>query len=54
MTPSFVVKGTNVVLHPLEIVSVPSDKLGKAIGALRAQGAKIIDALDALLTRAYD
>ncbi len=52
--PSFVVKGTNVVLHPLEIVSVPSDKLGKPIGSLRAEGAKIIDALDALLTRAYD
>ena len=26
--PSFVIKGTKVVLHPLEIVSIPSEKLG--------------------------
>ena len=52
--PSFVVKGTRVILHPLEIVSVPSEKLGKPVASLRPEGARIIDALDALLTRAYD
>jgi toxin CcdB len=52
--PSFVVRGTAVVLHPLEVVSVPSEKLGPRVASLAAEGAKIIDALDALFTRAYD
>ncbi|MFO0742369.1 MAG: CcdB family protein [Labilithrix sp.] len=51
--PSFTVKGAAVVLHPLEIVSVPVDKLGKAVASLTAHGGAIIDALDDLLTRVY-
>ena len=51
--PSFTIKGTSVVLHPLEIVSVPAERLGKPVASLAAQGAKITDALDELLTRAY-
>lgn len=52
--PSFVVRGTAVVLHPLEVVSVPSDRLGPRVASLAAEGARIIDALDALFTRVYD
>lgn len=52
--PSFVIRRTHVVLHPLEIVSVPTSALGKPIGSLAAEGARIIEAIDALLTRAYD
>jgi len=52
--PSFIVKGTAVVLIPLEIVSVQVDKLGKPVASLRSQGDRIIDALDQLITRAYD
>jgi toxin CcdB len=51
--PSFVVRGTAVVLHPLEVVSVPSDRLGPRVASLAAEGARIIDALDALFTRVY-
>jgi toxin CcdB len=52
--PSFVVQRTSVVLHPLEIVSVPSERLGPPVASLAAEGMKIIDALDALFTRVYD
>ena len=54
LNPSFTVKGKAVVLHPLEIVSVPLEKLGKPIASLARHGAQISDALDHLLTRVYD
>lgn len=54
LNPSFTIRGTAVVLHPLEIVSVPLEKLGKPIGSLASHGAKIADALDALLSRVDD
>ena len=54
LNPSFTVKGTAVVLHPLEIVSVPLERLGKPIASLASHGAKISDALDELLSRVYD
>jgi toxin CcdB len=53
LNPSFTVKGSSVVLHPLEIVSVPSDALGRRIASLDAHGAEIIDAIDQLVTRTY-
>lgn len=53
LNPSFTVKGVRVVLHPLEIVSVPRDTLGRRIASLEAHGAEIIDAIDQLVTRAY-
>jgi toxin CcdB len=42
-----------VVLHPLEIVSVPTDQLGAKVGSLIASGQQIIDALDELFNRAW-
>ncbi len=51
--PTFVVKETPVVLHPLEIVSVAKNRLGRRVLSLADQGQLIIDALDELLTRAH-
>ncbi len=50
--PTFVIKGVKVVLHPLEIVSVPIDRLGAKVGSLINSGQQIIDALDELFSRA--
>jgi toxin CcdB len=52
--PTFVIESIPVVLHPLEIVSIPKDKLGKRVDSLAAEGDRIINALDELLTRAHD
>lgn len=54
LNPSFTVKGTAVVLHPLEIVSVPIEKLGKPVASLASHGARISDALDQVLSRVDD
>jgi toxin CcdB len=51
--PTFRVANVSVVLHPLEIVSVPAGKLGEPIGSLAQEGGCIMDALDELLTRAW-
>lgn len=49
--PTFRIGNTNVVLHPLEIVSVAFATLGRPIGTLAPEGDRIIGALDELLTR---
>jgi toxin CcdB len=51
--PTFKIRGVAVVLHPLEIVSVPVDQLGEAVGSLSDESQLIIAALDELLTRAW-
>jgi toxin CcdB len=51
--PSFVVEGTPVVLHPLELVSVATNRLGKRVQSLVEESQLIIDALDELITRAH-
>lgn len=51
--PTFRMRNTSVVLHPLEIVSVPNEKLGELVGTLAHEGDRIMDALDELLTRAW-
>jgi toxin CcdB len=51
--PGFKIAGITVVQHPPEIVSVPVDKLGDRVTSLGADGARIIDALDELLTRSW-
>jgi len=53
MNPVFKVDGLDVVLHPLDMVSVATDQLGEHIGSLAAQGQAIADALDELLTRSW-
>jgi toxin CcdB len=52
--PTFKIRGISVVLHPLEIVSVPLDQLGDVIGSLGEESQSIIAALDELLTRAWN
>jgi len=49
--PIFKIKGIPVALHPLEIVSVPMDRLGERVATLKEQADLIIDALDGLITR---
>ena len=51
--PEFRIKGVTVILHPLEISSVPVDRLGKVAGSLAGDGQSIVDALDELLTRSW-
>jgi toxin CcdB len=51
--PIFKIRGTSVVLHPLEIVSVPVDQLGDVVGSLSDDGQLIVAALDELLTHAW-
>ncbi len=52
LNPTFKIRGTAVILHPLEIVSVATDQLGAKVGSLAAHGQEIVAALDELLTRA--
>jgi toxin CcdB len=51
--PTFKVRATLVVLHPLEIVSIPIEQLGGLVGSLSEEGQQIIGALDELLSRAW-
>jgi toxin CcdB len=53
LNPTFTVEGIEVVLHPLEIVSVPAAGLGAPIASLAEWGGSIIDATDELLSRSY-
>ena len=51
--PTFKIRGTAVVLHPLEIVSIPVDRLGALVASLTDQSQQIVAALDELFTRAW-
>lgn len=51
--PTFKIGKVAVVLHPLELVSVAVDKLGKPVASLESEGNRIIGALDELLSRAW-
>jgi toxin CcdB len=51
--PTFKIRGISVVLHPLEIVSIPVDQLGERVGSLSDDSQSIVAALDELLTRAW-
>jgi toxin CcdB len=53
LNPTFKVKGTVVVLHPLEIVSVANEHLGERVGSLADEADAIVAALDELFTRAF-
>ena len=53
LNPTFTVRGVKVVLHPLEMVSMPLDRLGVQAGSLADSAQEIIAALDELLTRAW-
>lgn len=53
MNPVFRVGGMDVVLHPLDMVSVAVERLGRKSGSLADHGQAITDALDELLTRSW-
>lgn len=51
--PTFRIEKTTVALHPLEIVSVPRETLGEVVASLAAEGPRICESLDQLLTRSW-
>ena len=51
--PIFKIIGMNVVLHPLDIASIPLEQLGPRVGSLSDDGQQIIAALDELLSQAW-
>lgn len=51
--PTFKIEKLQVVLHPLEIVSVANDQLGEFVESLSDEGGRIMDALDELLTQVW-
>jgi toxin CcdB len=51
--PAFRIRGTAVVLHPLEMVSIPVEQLGPVAASLSAEAQQIMAALDELLSRAW-
>ncbi len=53
LNPAFSIATIEVVLHPLEIVSVAVDQLGEKITTLVDEGGKISDALDEVFTRSW-
>ncbi|SMH31155.1 CcdB family protein [Azospirillum agricola] len=52
-TPAFLVEQRSVVLHPLQIVSIPADHLGEKVCSLADDGDRIIAALDLPISRAW-
>ena len=51
--PTFKIRGATVVLHPLEMVSIPVGHLGERVGSLRDDSQLIVAALDELLSRVW-
>lgn len=53
LNPAFVVLGQDVVLDPLQIVSIAADALGPRIASLAENGDDIAAALDIVTSRAF-
>jgi toxin CcdB len=53
LNPQFTIDRVKVVLHPLELASVPTDKLGEFVCSLNQQGSAITDAIDEVLMRSW-
>jgi toxin CcdB len=53
LNPLFVVDGVEVVLHPLQMVSLPFDQLGPKVGTVTDHGDRIIAAIDLVISRAW-
>ena len=51
--PSFKIEKVQVVLYPLEIVSIPNEQLGEYVQSLGQEGGRIMDSLDELLTQSW-
>jgi len=52
LNPGFVIERKHCILHPLEMVSVPANKLGKPLLSLSEHANTIINAIDMLISRA--
>jgi toxin CcdB len=53
MNPIFTISGVEVVLNPLQVVSVATDQLGDVVDSLADHGQQITDAVDELITMAW-
>jgi toxin CcdB len=53
MNPIFSIDGVEVVLNPLQFVSVATDQLGDRVDSLADHAQQITDAMDELITRAW-
>ncbi|WP_448206198.1 CcdB family protein [Azospirillum sp. sgz302134] len=53
-TPTLIVEDCKVVVHPLQIVSIPATYLGAFVGSVADKGDRIIAALDLLISRAWN
>jgi toxin CcdB len=53
LNPVFRIEGVEVVLHPLDTVSVAAEQLGQQVASLADDGQRIADAVDKLLTRSW-
>ena len=53
MNPLFSISGVEVVLNPLQVVSVATDQLGAVVDSLADHGQQITDAVDELITIAW-
>ena len=53
LNPVFVIESRPMVLHTLQIISIPAEHLGERIGSLADDGDRIIAALDLLISRAW-
>ena len=51
--PHFVIDNREVVFAPLQIAHVPRNSLGPSVASLAAEDGRIVNALDAMLSRAW-
>jgi len=53
LNPTFRIRNVRVVLHPLDLVSMPVDQLGECVDSLADSAEAIVAALDEVFTRAW-
>ena len=53
INPVFTIEEIELVLHPLELVSVALDQLGEKVGDLQEHAAAIAEALNEVCTRSW-
>ncbi len=53
LNPTFTIRNVRVVLHPLDLVSMPVDQLGERVGSLAESAEAIVAALDEVFTGAW-
>ncbi|MDX2088378.1 MAG: CcdB family protein [Kofleriaceae bacterium] len=54
LNPAFEIENTRVVLNPLQMVSIAVERLGERVTSLKADGDRVIAAIDLLISRAWD